>query len=67
MYLALFVYSAGQTLVLPNYLAGPCYAAAMVLIIGCRIGPEERMLRKEFGAAYEAYAERTKRLLPGVW
>ncbi len=52
---------------LPNYLAGPCYAAAMVLIIACRLEPEDRMLREEFGAAYEAYAERTKRLLPGVW
>ena len=67
MYLALFVYSAGQTLVLPNYIAGPCYAAAMVLIIGCRLAAEERMMREEFGAAYDAYAERTKRLIPGVW
>ena len=32
MYLALFLYSAGQALVLPNYIAGPSYAVAMLLL-----------------------------------
>src|SRR5947209_13229338 len=30
MYLALFIYSAGQALALPNWVAGPSYGAAMV-------------------------------------
>jgi protein-S-isoprenylcysteine O-methyltransferase Ste14 len=32
-----------------------------------RIDAEERLLRSEFGAAYEAYCARTWRLIPGVY
>lgn len=67
MYLALLVYSAGQALVLPNWLAGPSYGVAMALITALRLGPEERMLRERFGAAYDGYAARTRRLIPGIW
>lgn len=67
MYLALLVYSAGQALVLPNYVAGPSYGVAMVLLLALRLGPEERMMLAEFGEEYEAYRRRTKRLVPGVW
>ncbi len=31
-----------------------------------RVGPEERMMLEELGNDYEAYMERTKRLLPGI-
>lgn len=67
MYLALLVYSLGQALVLPNWIAGPAYGVATVLLFVFRLGPEERMMREEFGPAYEAYVRRTKRLIPGVW
>jgi protein-S-isoprenylcysteine O-methyltransferase Ste14 len=67
MYLALLVYSLGQALVIPNWLAGPSYAVAMALLIGLRIGPEERMMRERFGGDYDRYAAHTARLLPGVW
>ena len=67
MYLALLVYSVGQALVLPNWIAGPSYAVAMVLLFALRLGPEERMMLDEFGKDYEAYMQRTKRLVPGVW
>jgi protein-S-isoprenylcysteine O-methyltransferase Ste14 len=67
MYLALLVYSAGQALVLPNWIAGPSYGVAMVLLFAFRLGPEERMMRQEFGEDYANYMRRTKRLLPGVW
>jgi protein-S-isoprenylcysteine O-methyltransferase Ste14 len=67
MYLALLVYSTGQALVLPNWLAGPSYGVAMVLLVAFRVGPEERMMLEEFGQEYEAYMVRTKRLVPGVW
>jgi protein-S-isoprenylcysteine O-methyltransferase Ste14 len=67
MYLALLIYSLGQALVLPNWLAGPSYGVAMVLLIALRIRPEERMMIEEFGKDYEAYGTTTKRLIPGVW
>jgi protein-S-isoprenylcysteine O-methyltransferase Ste14 len=67
MYLALLIYSAGQALVLPNWLVGPSYGVAMVLIFAFRLGPEEGMMLEEFGKDYEAYTARTKRLIPGVW
>jgi protein-S-isoprenylcysteine O-methyltransferase Ste14 len=67
MYLALLVYSLGQALVLPNWIAGPCYLVAMALLFALRVGPEERMMQDEFGSDYEAYSKRTKRLVPGLW
>ena len=67
MYLALLVYSVGQALVLPNWIAGPSYGVAMALLFALRLGPEERMMVEEFGRDYEAYMRETKRLVPGVW
>jgi protein-S-isoprenylcysteine O-methyltransferase Ste14 len=67
MYLALLTYSVGQALVLPNWLAGPSYGVAMVLMFAFRLGPEERMMLEEFGNDYEAYRATTKRLIPGTW
>jgi protein-S-isoprenylcysteine O-methyltransferase Ste14 len=67
MYLSLLLYSIGQALVLPNYVAGPSYAVVITLLFALRVGPEERMMREEFGEQYEAYAQRTKRLVPGIW
>ena len=67
MYMALLLYAVGQALVLPNYVAGPSYGIAMALLVGLRLGPEERMMREEFGNDYEEYMARTKRLIPGVW
>jgi protein-S-isoprenylcysteine O-methyltransferase len=46
-------------------------AAAALLIPALavlnRIRHEERVLRDRLGAPYAAYAERTRRLVPGVW
>jgi protein-S-isoprenylcysteine O-methyltransferase Ste14 len=67
MYLALLIYSLGQALVLPNWLAGPSYGVAMVLLFTLRVRPEERMMREEFGKNYVAYMATTRRLIPGVW
>ena len=67
MYSALLLYSLGQALVVPNWIAGPSYGVAMALLVLCRLGPEERMMLEEFGKDYEAYIGRTKRLVPGVW
>ena len=67
MYSALLLYSLGQALVVPNWIVGPSYAAAMSLLFAFRVGPEERMMREEFGKDYETYMERSKRLVPGLW
>jgi protein-S-isoprenylcysteine O-methyltransferase Ste14 len=32
-----------------------------------RIDAEERLLRSQFGAEYEAYRARTSRLIPGIY
>ncbi len=67
MYLALLVYSIGLALVLPNWVAGPSYLVAIGLLFALRVGPEERMMLEEFGADYETYMAKSKRLVPGVW
>jgi protein-S-isoprenylcysteine O-methyltransferase Ste14 len=67
MYLALFIYSVGQALALPNWVAGPSYGAAVAVLFAFRVGPEERMMREEFGRDYDEYRARTKCLVPGVW
>lgn len=67
MYSALFLYSLGQALVVPNWVAGPAYGVSFGLLFALRIRAEERMMREAFPGDYEAYAARTKRLIPGVW
>jgi protein-S-isoprenylcysteine O-methyltransferase Ste14 len=67
MYAALFLYSIGQTLMLPNWVVGPSYLVAFGILFALRIGAEERMMLETFGDEYEAYMGRTKLLLPGIW
>ena len=67
MYAALFLYSIGQALVIPNWIAGPAYLVAFGILFALRIGAEERMMVETFGGEYEAYSRKTRRLVPGVW
>lgn len=67
MYSSLLLLAAGQALVLPNWIAGPAYVFVMLLIVAARLGPEERMMRETFVAEWDAYAVRSKRLVPGIW
>jgi protein-S-isoprenylcysteine O-methyltransferase Ste14 len=67
MYLALFLYSIGQVLVLPNWLAGPSYLVTFGILFVLRLQAEERMMLEEFGDDYASYMKRTKRLVPGLW
>lgn len=67
MYTAILLYTLGQTLVIPNWLAGPTYLAAMVLLIALRLRPEEQMMLDKFGEEYAEYQKNTKRLVPWVW
>src|SRR4026208_681579 len=67
MYSALFLYSLGQVLVLPNWIAGPSYLVTFGILFAFRIRDEERMMLEEFGDEYATYMAKTKRLVPGVW
>ena len=67
MYSSLFLYSIGQWLVLPNWVAGPSYLVTFGILYALRVDAEERMMLEAFGPDYEAYMSRTKRLVPGVW
>ncbi|HTF88776.1 MAG TPA: protein-S-isoprenylcysteine O-methyltransferase [Planctomycetota bacterium] len=67
MYAAIFCHAIAQALLLANWIAGPAMLVAFTLMFALRLSREERMLRQHFGAAYEDYAKRTKRLVPGIW
>jgi protein-S-isoprenylcysteine O-methyltransferase Ste14 len=67
MYTALLLYSVGQALVIPNWVAGPSYLVPFGILLAFRVGAEERMMLDQFGDQYATYMSRTKRLVPGVW
>jgi protein-S-isoprenylcysteine O-methyltransferase Ste14 len=67
MYLALGLYSIGQALIIPNWVAGPANLIAFSILFAFRVRAEERMMIEGFGAEYVAYSARTSRLIPGVW
>jgi protein-S-isoprenylcysteine O-methyltransferase Ste14 len=67
MYSALLLYSLGQALVIPNWVAGLSNLVAFVILLAFRVGPEERMMAQQFGNEYAQYAARTSRLIPHVW
>lgn len=67
MYTALFFYSVGQALVLPNWVAGPSYLVTFGILFACRVRAEERMMLEQFGDEYAAYMARTQRLVPRLW
>jgi len=37
---------------------------SFALVAASRMGPEERLMREEFGPEYEGYSARTGRLIP---
>lgn len=67
MYLALALYSIGQALVIPNWVAGPSNLVAFAILLALRLRAEERMMVQAFGDEYAAYSARTKCLIPGLW
>ncbi len=64
---ALILYSVGQALVIPNWLAGLSNLVAFAVLFALRVGPEERMMAHKFGNEYAVYKSQTKRLIPGGW
>ena len=56
MYSALALYSIGQAVVIPNWVAGPSNLIAFAILCAFRIRTEERMMVEEFGDEYAAYS-----------
>src|SRR6266568_943304 len=52
MYSALALYSVGQALVIPNWVAGLSNLVAFAVLIALRVGAEERMMAHQFGNEY---------------
>ena len=67
MYAALFLYSIGQLLAVPNWIAGPSYLVSFGILFAFRVNAEEEMMLDAFGAEYASYMAKTKRLVRGIW
>lgn len=65
-YLGLLIASFGWALTFRSGV-GALLAASLVAPLVGRIRAEERMLRSQFGAEYDAYCARTWRLIPGIY
>ncbi len=65
-YLGLLVASLGWGLAFRSGV-GVLLAALLIPPLVARIQAEERLLRSEFGAEYDAYRGRTSRLIPGLY
>ena len=66
-YLGHLVSLQGMGLISGNWISLTAFAALPLMAVLYRIHVEEQALLRHFGAAYEAYAGRTKRFLPGIW
>ncbi|MGC1375008.1 MAG: isoprenylcysteine carboxylmethyltransferase family protein, partial [Anaerolineales bacterium] len=66
-YLGYLASLLGIGLALGNWVGLAALAALPLAGILYRIHVEESALLRYFGPAYQAYASRTKRLLPGIW
>lgn len=65
-YLGLLISSLGWALAFRSGVGVLLTVLTLVPVIG-RINAEERLLRSEFRAEYDAYRSRTSRLVPGVY
>jgi protein-S-isoprenylcysteine O-methyltransferase Ste14 len=67
MYTSLFLMGLAQACLISNWIAGPALLAAFAAMFASRLHTEERMMRATFGAEYDRYRARTKRIVPRVW
>ncbi len=65
-YLGILVNAMGWALAFRSG-AGVILAALIIPPLLARIHAEERLLRSQFGAGYDAYCARTSRLIPGLY
>jgi protein-S-isoprenylcysteine O-methyltransferase Ste14 len=66
MYTSFFLISIAHVLFLPNWIVGPVYLLSFTILYVVRVGKEEQMMLDRFGMEYEAYMQRTGRLIP-LW
>ncbi|MEM9169074.1 MAG: protein-S-isoprenylcysteine O-methyltransferase [Pseudomonadota bacterium] len=64
MYTAIWLIFLMQPLFVQNLIAGPAGVVAFALMYVIRVPYEEKMMRAQFGDAYDAYCDRTGRLWP---
>lgn len=67
MYSAFWLMALAQTLLLPNWVAGPAGLIGFGVLFFLRVGPEERMMEEAFGEEYRAYRARTARIIPFLY
>jgi protein-S-isoprenylcysteine O-methyltransferase Ste14 len=65
-YLGIAMLGTGLSLLFRSWLGLALTAAAMAIVL-LRIRDEEAMMRREFGAEWEAYTRKTRKLLPFLW
>lgn len=66
-YLAAMLLHVGFGLCFTNWGTLALLALGVPPLFVYRIHVEERALREELGASYASYADRTRRLIPGIW
>lgn len=66
-YLGGLLAAGGLLLALQNAVPMAVFACSHLLLVVHRVTIEERVLAAHFGPAWDAYAARTWRLVPGVW
>jgi protein-S-isoprenylcysteine O-methyltransferase Ste14 len=67
MYAAFWLWVIAQALLLQNWLVALCGFVGWGILFFGRIGQEEAMMRETFGEQYDAFARRTKRLVPWIY
>ena len=67
MYSAFWLWAIAQALLLPNWIAGLAGLVGVGLLYFSRVAKEEKMMRENFGAEYEAFCARTGRVFPVFW
>jgi protein-S-isoprenylcysteine O-methyltransferase Ste14 len=67
MYTAFWLWVIAQALLLQNWVVAIGGVVGWGILFFGRIGHEEAMMRETFGEQYEAFARRTKRLVPWVY
>jgi protein-S-isoprenylcysteine O-methyltransferase Ste14 len=67
MYSAFWLMAVAQTLLLPNWVAGPAGLIGFGFLFFSRVWPEEQLMEATFGDEYRAYVARTKRVIPFIY
>jgi protein-S-isoprenylcysteine O-methyltransferase Ste14 len=67
MYSAFLAWGIAQTLLLPNWIAGPAGLLGFAILFFGRVGREEQMMIEAFGDEYRRYMAGTRRIIPGIY